>query len=140
MPYIEVKDARAWTHSDKRLFEGDDATVNTDLVGQVAEQVLSRLRDDFDVEAWQDSANTPALVKSVIAMIYVAWEYDKAYSTSDETSAYAQLLRAQASSLIDGLVSGAVDLDEEDQSEEKIELGLPGFEETEPVFMMGTVW
>jgi hypothetical protein len=78
------------------------------LVAQVEGQVLDRLSGGFDTSTWLDSITTPPIVKSVIAMFYVSWVYDRQYSEEQQQlNDYAVLLRAQAESLMVGILDGS---------------------------------
>jgi hypothetical protein len=70
------------------------------------------LSQRFSTVGWFDNTNTPKLVKTIIAMYYVSYVYDKTYSTDDELSQYAILLRQQAEFNLQGLISGNIDLPE----------------------------
>lgn len=104
MSRIEVEDAQAWAEKTKLPI----ATLEPNLVSQVEGQVLDRLSGGFDTSTWLDSATTPPIIKSVIAMFYVSWIYDKQYSEDQQQlNDYAMLLRAQAESLMIGIMDGS---------------------------------
>jgi hypothetical protein len=109
MARILIGDAQAWAESTKLNI----TVLDSGLVDQVETQVLARLTPAFPdiVSTWTSSVNTPAIVKTVIAMFYVAWFYDRQYSEEQEAlNDYAVLLRAQAESLIAGIIDGSIDI------------------------------
>jgi hypothetical protein len=57
-----------------------------------------------------DANTTPKLVRKIIAMYYCGWAYDRQYSETSDSNDYADRLRAMADSLIEGLISGSIDL------------------------------
>jgi hypothetical protein len=102
---IAATDANAWAEPTKLNITALDAA----LLDQIETQVLARLAPQFDVSTWADPLTTPKMVKFVIAMFYVAWYYDKTYSEDQEQgNDYAALLRAQAESLLQGILDGSV--------------------------------
>jgi hypothetical protein len=106
---IEPADANAWTEGTKLAFTALDAA----LLDQIESQVLGRLASQFDTSTWLSPASTPRMVKSIVAMFYVAWYYDRTYSEDQEQgNDYAALLRAQAESLILGILDGSIVLPE----------------------------
>lgn len=109
---ITVQEAQAWAQGegDSKLTIG---TLNAELLNQVEVQVLSALSNSgYDTSTWTNDTTTPKLVRSIIAMLYVAWLYDKAYSEDvDEGNAYAALLRGAAQANIAGILDGTFTLD-----------------------------
>lgn len=105
MARIVLADAQAWLDGTKLTI----ADLEPALLAQVESQVVSSLDNAFDVTGWLDDTNTPAIVKTIIAMNYVAWLYDRSYSEDQESgNDYAALLRAQAAALQAGLVDGSI--------------------------------
>src|SRR5688500_5596975 len=100
MPHFTLNEANAWLESTKLSLSALDAS----LASQAALQVLPRLADTYDTSTWTGDNNTPPLIRSVIAMYYVSWIYDRTYSdnTDDTTSNYAFLLRQRADLIIAG--------------------------------------
>lgn len=152
MANIAFADANAWLEPTKLTLSSE--TFDTALGEQVSSLVLGRFHDTFDTEAWVSPETTPKLVKTIIAMHYVAWTYDKFYSDDAEANAYAALLRSYADANVESLLSGDVILDEEPDATVGIE--SPAFFPTDasslnrptsdfpsdggPSFMMGTVF
>lgn len=110
MARIDAPDADAWTEKTKLAI----TALEPAMLDQIETQVLGRLATQFDeVSTWVSSTTTPKMVKSVIAMLYVAWYYDKTYSEDQEQlNDYAILLRAQAENLIQGILDGSIILEE----------------------------
>jgi hypothetical protein len=108
MANISVEEAQAWLNEG----EADLGELNTDLETQVSTQVLSQLAPAYEVSGWTTPNTTPSLVRSVIAMYYIAMYYDRqtAASLSDQLAAYAVLLRQRADLMIQGILTGAIDL------------------------------
>lgn len=112
MAYVTLAAAKSWTETTK---VGDSfSTLNSDLEKQVSALVLGRLRDKYNATSWTDDQNTPKLILTIMAMYYVSFMYDKTYSTDDDLSAYAVLLRSIADNNIAGLLDGTIDLDDDD--------------------------
>src|SRR4051812_36335158 len=104
MAHIGDEEISAWVKAD-----AVDASLSTnDRVTHehhVAEIVLSQLAAVMDVSGWTDNTSTPRLVRSAIAMYYVAWVYNKQYAGQDdnENTTYADLLRGMAGMVVQGL-------------------------------------
>lgn len=106
MASIELADAQAWIEPTKLTL----SALDEQLEAQIVTQIYSRLFGTFNTTTWNSPATTPAIVRSIIAMYYVAWTYDKYYSDDAEANAYAERLRAYADANIAGLVAGAIEL------------------------------
>lgn len=150
MAHISIEDALAWTEPSK---QGPSFTeIDEDLDRQVADIVISRLSARFDTIAWVGEDVTPELVKTLIAMYYVSFVYDKMYSTDDSRSSYGELLRATADRNIQGLIDGNIDLPGEGDETYGFPVGYPNdiSSAMRPTpedpslgpakFSMGTVW
>lgn len=104
MARVEVSDCQAWAEKTKLPI----SNLEPDLVSQVEGQVLDRLSGGFDTSTWLDPTTTPAIIKSVISMFYISWVYDRQYSEENQQlNDYAVLLRAQAESLMIGILDGS---------------------------------
>lgn len=111
MPHIALSDALAWTEPTK---VGDNFDALDDaLETQVSTIIFARLAKRFSTVGWTTPELTPKLVKTIVAMYYVSFVYDKTYSTDDDLSAYAVLLRSMADLNIAALLEGSVDLPEQ---------------------------
>lgn len=113
MARITLQDAQAWAENTKLPF----SVLDTPLLNQVEVQVLSSLRscgiDTTLINTWIDTATTPDLVKSIIAMLYVSWYYDRQYSEEQtEGNDYAAMLRSHAQMLLTGVCDGTIEIPE----------------------------
>lgn len=152
MAHFTLTEANAWLTETKLSL----TTLDNSLASQSALQVLPRLAGTFDTTSWTGDTNTPPLIRSIIAMYYVSWIYDRTYSdnTDDTTSNFAFLLRQRADLVIEGLIGGALTLPEDPEANASV--GQPTFfpndasSANEPstdfpsdgpaAFMMGTVF
>jgi hypothetical protein len=110
--HIDDGDAQAWIVDAKLQVvnvSGDD------LLEQIESEVLGRIGSTYDASVWTSAANTPTLVRKIIAMLYAAAIYNKTYSEDGELSPYAISLQAQAETLIDGIASGNITLPDSGQ-------------------------
>jgi len=124
MAHISVDDANAWLEATKLDLTASD--LDADLELQVSTQILNRLGIVFDVSGWSTRETTPRLVRSIIAMEYVAWVYDKTYADNEDANSYAALLRQHVEANITGLMAGNITLPEVDPN--------PAQDTSEPVF------
>jgi hypothetical protein len=89
-------------------------SLNTNLLNNLEEEVLSRLASVYDTSSWIDSASTPLLVRTIISKLYASWHYDKEYSEDqEEGNNYADRLAANAENLISSIVDGKIVIPEE---------------------------
>ena len=110
MPHIQVAEAQSWLEPTKTNL---GATLDANMEDNMATQVLARVSLSYDVDHWLDPGTTPKLVRQVIAMKYASWVYQRQYSEdASGLNDYALLLNAQAETIIDGIISGAIDLPE----------------------------
>ncbi len=148
MSHIEIRDAQAWVEKSKLDLK---SVMDWELETQVSSQVLGRVAQAFDVSSWLDRDTTPTVIRSIIAMHYVAWWYDRTFSTDNEANVYANKLREAADAYLQNILDGLVPIDGVTNS-----TGSPVFYPTdassamEPTpedpslggstFSMGTVW
>lgn len=112
MAHIVLADAQTWLEGTKAHLTALDPNLET----QISNDVLARCSTTFPdlVSTWVDNNTTPALVKMVIAMNYAGWFYDRQFSemiTSSPTT-WGMVLRANAETILDGIISGSVVLPE----------------------------
>lgn len=137
MPYITVAEANAWTDKSKLNL----ATLDGELEKSVAGQVLAEASQAYDVSSWVDLTNTPSLVRKIIAMMYVAWYFERVYSEDTSTSDYGIMLMTKADELLKSIVDGTILLtDMPVIPSTNAQADTPSFLSTEPVFSMGTIW
>ena len=67
MAYIDVALANAWTDKDRFNL----TAIDVNLENQIASQVIERASQAFDTSLWVNTATTPTIIKSIIAMMYV---------------------------------------------------------------------
>jgi hypothetical protein len=105
-------------HEGNAFLEGTKlslSTVESDLDSTCALQILPRLQIAYDTSSWTDESTTPTLIRSLIAMLYVASVYDRTYSdnTDPSLSNYARSLRRIVEANITGLLNGTIVLPEQ---------------------------
>lgn len=108
MSYISVADASAWTEPSKLTI----GTIEPKLEEHAAELIINRVSGTFNTSQWADTSSTPKLIRTLIAMEYVAWLYDRTYSDLNEGSTYAALLRQTIDSNIAGILAGSITMDD----------------------------
>jgi hypothetical protein len=106
---ITLQEAQAWGEKTK-LAPAWQNGLDAALLAQVQVEVLGWVASVADTSTWIDSDSTPALVKTIIAKIYVAWLIDRQYSEDEDLSAYATLLRTTAMALQDAILDSSVDI------------------------------
>jgi|SRR5690242_73738 len=108
MGNITVEEAQVWCQRNKL-----DLGVQLDggLEVQVSSQILGRVAAVYDTSSWTTSLNTPQLVKTIIAMYYAAWTYNKLYSDDNtDTNAYADKLMAMADAMLQNIIDGITEI------------------------------
>ena len=121
--HIQVADVQAWLDPVKAQVTSLDPTLEANVSGYALGRLSQTFNNStFGVPLWVDFNSTPLLVKQAIAMLYAAWVYDRQYSEIVAPSAvnvsktghpilgtpYGVLLRSSAESLLDGIVSGSI--------------------------------
>lgn len=72
-----------------------------------ADMVFSRLAGVYDTTGWTSTANTPGLVRRILAMLVAANKYNKKHSEDDDAgNRYAYKLENRAWELVNMIVSG----------------------------------
>ncbi len=126
MSHIALGDVQAWLEQTKaRLSTLDDA-----LETQLSTYVLGRLADTYGqfTPQWVGTTTTPELVKQVIAMLYAGWFYDRQFSEQvsgagtgrGAATTYGQVLRGNAETIIQGIISGSILLVEVEPSQPEV--------------------
>jgi hypothetical protein len=124
MAHISLAEANAWLEATKLTLSSVDDQIDQNA----ANIVIGRLRQTFTLTAptWVDETTTPALVRTLISMYYVSYIYDRTYADdASDTSNYAFILRRNADTVINGLISGAVILTEDPTAADTF--GQPAF-------------
>lgn len=125
MSRITQAEAQGWAETTKLPI-----TLDTNLLDQIEEEVIARLRSVYDTSGWTTSATTPRLVRTAIAKLYVSWLYNRVYSEDEGvTNDFAQRLAANSEMIVSGLLDGTIELPAPDVS--LISGGGPGFYPTD---------
>lgn len=109
MANISIPEIQAWLEATKLTVSG----IDTELESAVAVQTFSLLSVSYDTSGWTTAANTPVLVRKILAMLYAAWFYRRQYSEEDLTADpnnYPAWLEKRANMLLEGVINGNVDL------------------------------
>lgn len=154
MPHITVDEANAWLEPTKLTLTTPTFSEPTSLALEesAVELIFSRLRLYTDTTIWTDEEDTPDLIRKLIAMMYVAYTYDKTYSDNADDNAYANRLRRAVDLAIEGIIEGTYQIEGVDIPT----IGPPEFFPTDassanpasidspsdggPYFLMGTIW
>lgn len=106
--HVSVSEVQAWLETTKLTL----TVLDTEMEAHIASITLGQLMIAYPVQAptWIDSTTTPKIVRSIIAMRYAGWFYDRQYSETPDSNTYADRLRASADALVAGLVAGSVDI------------------------------
>jgi hypothetical protein len=119
---IDIQEAQAWTEKTK-LDLG--TSLDGELEASISAQVIGQIAQVYDTSSWSDSSTTPRLVRSIVAMLYVAWYYDRSYSEdAGAGSSYGALLRMNANTLLTGIVAGNIALSDVTPA---VDTGQPAF-------------
>lgn len=108
MTHIHFKEAQAWAERTK-LDLG--TSLEGELEGQLSTQVLARVATAYDVSGWVSEATTPALIRTAIAMRYVAFIYARTYSNDTDGDTYSTLLLQGSDAIIQNIIDGITPID-----------------------------
>lgn len=112
MARISVAEAQAWAEASKL----DIITLDPALVAQVETIVLGQLGRAYDPLTvqllWVNEATTPQIVRTLIAMKYVSFFYDRQYSEDEGRNPWARRLDNLADDLLEAVMRGDVDIPE----------------------------
>lgn len=105
MARILATDAQAWAEPAKLTI----APLDTELLSQVEEEIITKIAVVVDTSTWTNDTNTPKIVKTAIAKLYVSLIYDRQYSEDiADGSSWAIRLAANADSIVSGIVDGTI--------------------------------
>lgn len=105
MARVTLTEVQGWLDPVKLTL----ASLDTELLAQLEEEILGRLAVAYDTSAWTTDSNTPKLIRTIIAKTYASYHYDKVYSEDqEEGNDYAARLNANAEMLIMGLIEGRI--------------------------------
>lgn len=107
MARITLAEAQGWLESTKLTIASLDAS----LLGQLEEEILSRLSVVYDTSAWTSDTTTPKLIRTIIAKTYASWLYNRQYSEDQgENNEYALKLLENAEMLMNALIGGQIEI------------------------------
>ena len=106
MAHVTVDGVQAWLEQTKLTL----ASLDTELEDAISTTVLARVGYAYDISGWTDVNTTPNLIRKIIAIKYAAAHYAKTYSEDSDLSDYAVYLDKMADTLLDGVVSGALEI------------------------------
>jgi len=107
MARITLPEAQAWAEPTKLTL----ASLDTELLAHIEEEVLRRVGVVVDTTTWVDSTTTPKIVKTAISKLYVSFLYDRQYSEDIESNSnWARRLADNAEMLITGIVDGTIEI------------------------------
>lgn len=137
MAVISVEEANAWADKSKLILDALD----TELVVSVTDQVFARISPVYDTTSWSTPLNTPSIVRKIIAMLYVAWVYERTYSEDGGQNTYSMRLFEQAYGILDGVADGTLAIEDVNlPGLTTVQIDAPGYYPSEPVFTMGQIW
>jgi hypothetical protein len=112
MARISAADVNGW-------LEGSKLTATDPLVAGMeslaTSRVLGRLAGQYDISGWTDEETTPDVVRQLIAMLYAAALYRKAYSEDLDDGVglnWAQWLEQSVEGYLVMILEGVLDLEE----------------------------
>jgi hypothetical protein len=107
MARITSADAQGWGERTKLNL----GALDTDLLDQIESEVLARIHSVYDTSLWTTPSNTPRLIRTIIAKMYVSWFYNRQYSENQiDTNDYATRLANNAEMLITGILDGTIEI------------------------------
>jgi hypothetical protein len=106
--YVTLSQVQAWLQINKYDLQVSDVDAEQEQLA--ADVVLSALTVRYDTDTWVDSSTTPGMVLRMIAMLTASYTLRKAISEDDGIALYADWLERRVQMLIDGIVSGAIDI------------------------------
>jgi hypothetical protein len=106
--HVTEEDVQAWLEPTKMTVN----TIDIELEQQIAAEIMGVLASVHpeQVPSWTTAINTPIIVKKIIAMQLAGWMYLRQYSETDDGNPYAYRLINKAEDLLQGIISGAVDI------------------------------
>lgn len=105
--HITIADLNQFSDGSRIAF----TTVDQALEATYAAEILGKLSLAYTTAEWLNSATTPTLVRSIIAALVVAQEYERRYSEdSGDEGWYPDKLRKWAYGLVEAIVGGTITL------------------------------
>lgn len=135
---VAQPEVQNWLEPTKTEIRSDPS----ETIAHVQRRVFGQLSNAFEeVETWLGPSTTPDLVRDIIAMWTAGLIFNKFYAQqSTQFSGYGNMLISDAKSLLQGLIDGSIEIEEELTEKPK---DLPAFWPTggptapQPVFTMG---
>jgi hypothetical protein len=121
---VTLADISAW--GEKTKLAPALVAIDELLLQQVTAEVLAHMGVVANTAAWTNDTNTPVMVKTIIAKMYLAWLIDRQYSEDEDLSAYSALLRAGAVSLQTLIETSQIDIPGVTDVDDTAGDGLPG--------------
>lgn len=110
MARVTLGEVQGWLDPSKLTL----ASLDAELLANLEEELISRLRVVYDTSTWVDSLTTPKLVRTAISKFYASWLYDRFYSENqEEGNDYALRLAENVESIMSALIDGRVVLPED---------------------------
>jgi hypothetical protein len=104
---ITVDDVQSWFTENRLQLDITDELVEEP---NISAEVLGTVSSRYDVSTWTTYGTTPDLIRSVISARVAAVRYRKHYADQADELFYADWLDEWATNLLDGIVSGTVEL------------------------------
>jgi len=106
--YVTKAQVQSWLQIDKYDLLPDGVNVEQEQLA--ADKILATLEQRYDTSTWTNSTNTPGMVLRMIAMLVASFTLRKAISEDDGEAVYPGWLEDRVYHLLEGLVTGALDL------------------------------
>jgi hypothetical protein len=97
---------QAWAEDSKLANVTGYNTIDSDLEQIVTIEVFAQIQTMFDTSTWLDETTTPALVQTILSMMYVSTLLQRVYVTDEEVVSYATRLNKWATNTITSLLQG----------------------------------
>lgn len=108
MAYLQLEQVQGWLNAYKYDVSVD--SIDPEQEAAAADQVIPILEQRYDTSLWVDGASTPPMVLRIIAMLVASFTLRKAISEDDGQANYCSWLERRVQKLLEGLVSGLIDL------------------------------
>lgn len=108
MAYVTIEKVQGWLQTTKYDVSVDH--VDPTQEATAADTVIPILEQRYNTSTWADDATTPPMVIRIIAMLVASFVLRKAVSQDDGIASYCDWLESRANALVEGIVTGAIDL------------------------------
>lgn len=107
MPRITKENVQGWLDRSKLTI----LALDLDFLAQLEEEILARINSVYNTSLWVDVNSTPLLIQAIISKKYASWHYAKSYSeNTEDDNEYAQRIDDNAEMLINGILSGIIEV------------------------------